>query len=150
VDWKSLWPPSSTCCQLRATVVVMAGTTKTAMIIRAKKAIASPTRHITSQTLSGNQSSYASSQVARDIYPLSHTATATSLHSRMPKSRSLSILPLGSVIRSLAISSISSSPVSIALLVHLIKSNLLSDPPWPVSCHHVHTCTLQVVHTLPR
>jgi hypothetical protein len=87
---------------------IMAGSTKTRMLLKSKQQFAIPKAYLSSQTLP-RQSSIASDHASTHNFP----AEPTFSHDppKMPRAAPLSIVPLSSVIRSLAITSISSSPV---------------------------------------
>jgi hypothetical protein len=87
----------------------MAGSTK--CTFQARKAIAIHSRNLSSQSLR-RQSSLAADHASSEKFSISEAPVLSRPPSTMPKAAPLSILPLSTIIRSFAITSISSSPVS--------------------------------------
>ena len=93
----------------------MAGPTKTAMFFKSRKPFALQTRAMSSRTVP-RQSSIASDHDSIEKFSISESQGLSDPPLTIPKAAPLSILPLASIVRSLAITSISSSPVRASYL----------------------------------
>lgn len=140
-----------TCFQLtflRTLAHAMTGPRKTTVLLTKTKAITTSIRFSSSSL--PRQASLAASHVSStNTVPQLDSAVVSTPPRTMPKSPPLSILPLSSILRSLATTSISSSRVS---LVACPFGSLLtsSDAPRAFSRHYGYPCTLQITHTISR
>lgn len=141
-----LLPPTSSF----HTPLAMAGS-KTKCAFQVRKVIAIHSRYNSSQALR-RQSSLAAEHASAgstDKFSVSEDPVLSHPPPNMPKSAALSILPLSAIVRSLAITSISSSPVSTSQ-DHSEHDLTSIDPPRTLPRHHVNTGTLAMATSLPR
>ena len=98
----------------------MAGPTKATMFFKSRKPFTPPTKAMSSRTIP-RQSSIASGHDSLEKFS-SESSVLSEPPATMPKAAPLSILPLSSIIRSMAITSISSSPVCPLHLLNWTRS----------------------------